>query len=385
MPSNERENKRKENQRKKDKKTKNIIYIVLIVILAILLIMKVCEINVSSIKNIVSSNSVITESYPCELSSIQGAKLICLNDKLAVCSDNNVTVLNPSNAKKEYSFDFGYAFPLYKTSGQYLLIYDQSGTRLRVDTISKNIYEKTTPKSIITATIAKNGAVAYATLDNESKSVLYVMNKNEKQLMKLDVIDGYITSIALNDSATKCSYTTVNSKDSSLITTVHTVDVSSQKEYKTFEYKDNAIFDMHYCNTNDFYVIGDKFVSLIKSGKKSVDVIKSGEGSILKFKYTTNNELVLNYSKFENDTNSVVAYISSSGKIKNSYNFKEEVKSISTKNNEITVLLPNKINVYSLTREKQKSSTSCSNSVIEALTLSSKNYVLSGQSVDILE
>lgn len=385
MPSNERENKRKENQRKKDKKTKNIIYIVLIVILACLLIMKVCEINVSSVKNIVSSNSVITDSYPYELSSVQGSNLFCVNDKLVVSSDNNVTVLNPSNAKNEFSFDFGYAVPITKTAGQYILVFDQGGTRFRIATTSKSIYEKTTQKNIITANIAKNGTVAYATLDDENKSVLCILSKTEKQLMTLEVTDGYVTSVALNDSATKCSYTTVNSTDSTLITTVHTVDVSSKKEYKTFGFKDVNVYDLHYCTSNDFYVIGDNFVSLIKSGKKCADVIKNGEGSVLKYEYTTNNELVLNYSQFENDTNSFVAYITSSGKIKNSYTFKEEVKAISTKNNEITVLLPNKINVYSLTREKEKSSTNCSNAINKAITLSSKNYVLTGQSIDVLD
>lgn len=382
MPSNERENKRKEIQKNKDKRIKNTVYIVLIIILAVLLIMKACEINVSTVKESVKINSVISDNFPYEINSLQGADLNYINNKIVVTSNNGVTVLNPGNANCDYEYNLGYASPVFNYNGQYILAYDQGGTRFRVDTVSKNIYEKTVDKSIICADVSNNGSVVYATLDDNVKAVIYILNSSENNKMTLDVSDGYVTAVALSKSGDKCAYATVNSKNATFVTTIHSIDVKSKKEGKTFELKDVNVLDLHFTSSTDFYVIGDNSLSMVKSQRKNVDIIKQGEGSIKQFDYTSNDELVLNYSHFENDTNSEIAYINSSGKIKNSYTLKEEVKDFSVKDNEITVLFPNKINVYALNRDNLKDTVSCSNSVRKAIALSSKYYVLTGNSID---
>lgn len=385
MASNERENIRKEKKRIKEAKTRRTVFIILLLILSCLIIMKVCEINIDTIKNSISTSSTIKSNYPFSTDSSSNLKLKMINSKLALFSDSNIKILNPSNANIEYSCDFGYSSPVFKNAGLYILTYDQGGTNFRVDTTTKNLYEKTVNKSIICANICKNCSVAYAILDDECKSKIVIMSKNENKKFELDVNDGYVTNITLSPNGTICSYVTVNSKNSIMISTVHTIDVSSGKELSSIDYNNSDIYALQFVSNDDIAVICHDAICYIKNGKHSSDILKKQEASIIEYKVTVSNELVVMYSDFENSTNTSISYINSSGKIKNTYKFKEEIKDFSTNSNEITVLTTNKIKVYSLTKPKEKTSVNCDNSIKNAITVSSKQYVLSGRNISVIE
>lgn len=385
MPSNERINKRKEKKRQRDKKIKTVVYGIIIAVAAALLIMKACEFNVDSFKQHFASATTVSEAYPIKMDIQQEGKMDVVNDKLAVLTDNSLSVITPSSAKLQYTFDHGYANPFVKYAGNYICMYDQSGTRLRLDTTQKPCYERVLDKSIITAAVSKNGTVAYATLGDKAKSHLVVMNSSEIVKLDINVKSGYITSIALSENGKKCAYTTVNSVNSFLQTTVHIINVDAKKDTKTFDLTGVNVFDMHYTNTNDFYIIGDNMLAMVKNQKNLVQIIKQGGCYVSKYAYTTNNELVVEYSEYENATTSKLAYINSKGKIKNSFDINGTIKYLSTNQNEITALFSDKIVVYSLNRDKIKNTSTCENGISSVHSLASKNYVLKGHSVDALD
>lgn len=385
MPSNERVNKRKEKKRKRDKKIKVALYVSLTIIAALLLILKACEIDFKGLKENIVSGASVSESYPFSVDLFQEGRLDVVNDKLAVITDNSLTVLEPASAKVLYTFDHGYVNPFVEHAGDFMLMYDQSGTRLRLDSTKKDYYEKSLDKSIITAALSKNGVVAYATLSDEAKSKLVVQNSNEIVKMELDIKDGYVTQIALNPSGTKLAYTTVNTVDSFLQTTVHTISVGDKKDTRSFDLTGVNVLDLHYSSSNDFYIIGDNMVSIVKGQKSLKEVLKQGNTVVNRYVYTQNNELVLNYAEYANATKSKLAYIKSNGKISNSFDINGDIKYLSTYSNEISALYQDKIIVYSLSHDKIKDTIPCDNSVASIHRLASKNYVLKGQSIDIIE
>lgn len=389
MPSNERQNKRNERQRQKEKKNKTVIWIVLIIILAGLIIMKVCEINFSTLKDTLYSNTSISkvqdEIYPYSLDGFDTANLSVVNDKLNILTNSSLIVLNPTDAKELNNIQHNYSNPIMSKAGNYICIIDQGATRLRLDTTSDNKFEKNLKKRIITADVAANGNVAYATLADESKSTIEVISKTTAQKAKIDVNDGYVTSIAINSAGSKLAYATVNSKDAKLITAIHTINVGATEDTAAFDLESSNLLDLHFSNSGNCYVICDDAVYVISSQKKLTDVYKKGTISTISYAYTDTNELILNYAQYSDSIQNDVSYIKSNGKIKSTVRFDKRVKSISSSSNKMTVLLDDKIKVYSLSKGEEKAEFDCRSDASCAYTLSSKHFILYGQNIDVIE
>lgn len=387
MPSNERENQRIENKKQKEKKAKRIIWIALFVVLAVLLALKVCEIDFADIKNRINSlsltSAVSENNYPVTVNVSNGESIKLVNGKLYALNESSVVSVDPASASQSYSFDHGYASPVFKSNGNYTCLFDRGGTRLRLDTTSEELYEKSFDKSIITADVANNGTIVCALFSDEAKSRIIVLNKNENKKLDYNVKDGYVTYVSLNQNASLLAYTSVNSKNAFLTTTVHILNIGSGEDEFTLEYDKSNIIDLHFNDSGNLYVLGDNFLSVIKSQKKEEVVFKKGSISTINYCYTSSNELVINYSGYDKSSKSKVAYIKSNGKVKSSFSIKGEAKSISSSSNEITVLLPQKICIYSLTKGEKKESISCDSSVNSAVKASSRVYVQYGQYIDI--
>lgn len=393
MPSHERENARKEKQRKTDAKVKRIIWIVLIVIIIALIIMKVFEIDFISIRNrFVGSDGKFSismtadeDAYPFTIDSSKDVHLYPLNDKLGVLTDSSMSVLNPSDADVLYTFNHGYSNPVLRCSGSYYCLIDQGANRLRLDTVNDAVYETKTDNTILTADVSKNGTVIYATRSDEAKSTVFVYSKALKKQMEFEVNSGYVIAAAIDLSGKKCAYAVVNSKDAKIITTVYTINVGDDKERASFEFADIDLMDLHYSGSGDLYFVGTDCVSVISSQKKQKEVYESGSVNTVCFGYTADNELVYVYSDYTESSDNTVAYINTSGKVKNSFTVNQKVKYVSSSSNEVCLLFTDSVGIYSLTKGDLKNTYKCDDTVGDVRKMSSKVFVSRRQLIDVLE
>lgn len=388
MPTNERANKLREKKRQKDKKTKIIIWSVLGVIVLTIAIMKICEIDFADVKNKISANTAVSsvseDVYPYSLNISGNTDVAVVNDKLAVLSDSSLTVFNPTSAKKTYSFEHGYTNPVMLSSGNYICTYDRGSTRLRLDTISKQLYEKTVDRNIICASLASNGTVAYASFSDDADCELTVITKTERKKMTLPIKGGYITRIAINSSGTKCTYVTVSSTDAVITSTVHTINVGDSDDTATAEFQSSNILDVTYSDSNDAYIIGDDFLSIVSSQKKFVNVFEKGTISTVNYCYTAKNELIVNYRDYSNSSESNLAYIKSNGTVKCKTTLANTVKYLSSSGNNVTVLFPDGVSTYSLSKFESKKTYKCDSSINSVHSLGSKIYIQYGQYIDVM-
>lgn len=388
MPTNERANKIREKKRQKDKKTKVIIWSVIGVIALTLVIMKICEIDFADVKNKISAKTAVStvseDVYPYSLDISGNADVRVVNDKLAVLSDSSLTVFNPTNAKKTYSFEHGYTNPVMLSSGNYICTYDRGSTRLRLDTTSKQLYEKTVDRNIICASLASNGTLAYASFSDDADCELTVITKTERKKMTLPIKGEYITRIAINSSGTKCTYVTVSSTDAVITSTVHTINVGDSEDTATAEYQSSNILDVTYSDSNVAYILGDDFLSIVSSQKKFVNVFEKGTISTVNYCYTAKNELVLNYRDYSNSSESNLAYVKSNGAVKCKTTLGDTVKYLSSSGNNVTVLFPNGVSTYSLSKFESKKTYKCDSSINSVHSLGSKIYIQYGQYIDVM-
>lgn len=392
MASNERENARKERARQKDKRNKRIIWFILILVIVVLAVMRVSEIDFKSIRNryfddkgkLTVSMTTDEDAYPYALDTSSGVRIKSVNDKLSVLTANSLTILNPSNANKLYSFDHGYANPMISYAGNYTCLVDQGGTRIRLDTNTDNLYEQSLQRTILTADVANNGTVIYATQGEKSKSSLVVLSKQLKKLMELDINDGYVVSVSIDSSGKRCAYATINSVNAVMQTTIHTINVGDDEDTAKFTYDGINVLDLTY-QSSSLYVVCDNMVSVITSQKKEHIVFKNGTISTQLYTYTPSGELIIDYSDFSGANENTIAYVKPNAKVKTTINLDKRVKNISASQKEITALFNDKVINYSITKGEEKSSVQCDDSLRSADSISSKTFVQRGQMLDILE
>ena len=392
MPSQKRENERKEKELKNQQRTKRIIWIVLAVIVVALIIMRLCEVDFKELKNrffyneghLTFSMTTKENAYPFVLSSSGGVKVEPIGDKLSILNDNSMTVINPSDAKVIYTFNHGFANPVIKYAGNFYCIIDQGATRLRLDRSNKNVFETTTDMPIVCADVAKNGNIVYITREQNGKSYLTVINSTLKKLMSLEIKEGYSIYCAIDSSGKKLAYATADSKGADFITTVYTVNLGDEEPRASFEFKNSSLMDLHYATASDLYYISTSGVSVIKNQKRLSETFKEGSVNTVCYNYTKDNELVYVYSKYASANENKLVYINSSGRVKTEIDLKKKPKSI-TASSEICVLFSDRIVTYSLTKGDVKKTYKCDDSITSANKISTKIFVSRQKLIDVID
>jgi len=391
MPSQKRENERREKQLKNERKTKTIIWIVLILVVFVLIIMRLFEIDFSAVKNrFIDENGRLTfsmttneDAYPFALSSSVGVNIQPIGDKLCIQNDTSLSVINPSDAKVLYTFNHGFANPIAKYAGNFICLFDQGGTRIRLDRANKNVFETKTDKPIICADVAKNGNIVYITRLENGKAQINVINSTLKKLMNITVKEGYVVSVAIDSSGKKIAYAAVDSKDSGFVTTVFTINLGDKEPRHSIDFENSTLMELHYSNPSELYYISTSGVSVIKNQKKAYDTFKTGEVNTVCYNFTNDNELVYVYSEYSSASENKLVYINSSGKVKTEIELKQKPKYVSA-TNDICVLYHDKVVTYSLTKGEVKQTYKCDDSVSSADKISTKIFINRNKQLDVL-
>lgn len=382
MADNQRELQRKEKRAKKDKRNKTIIWIIIAVIVIILAVMKICEININSVKDrftdsdgkFTLTQGVVDDNFPYNLDSSRNVIIKNVNKKIGILTPSSFTVLDSGDAEAEYTFDHGYSNPIMRSSGIYTLLFDQGAKSIRLDTTSDNVYETEAKRNIFCADVAKNGTVAYAATSKEKKCDIYVYNKSLKEQLSYSTSDGYVVAIAINDSGNKLAFVVVNSENARLKSMLYTMNVGSDETAAQIELPQGNVIDLKY-SSNNVYVIGDSYLSIISNQKKAEEIYKQGTVSTVAYTFTPSDDLILVYNSYTNSTDNTVARIRPNGKIKKETKITGTVKSVSASSSAVSVLTGNEIISFKLSSLEQTRSTAVDDSVKSICRMGSEVFV----------
>ncbi len=361
MSSNQREIQRRDKRAQKERKTKRIIWIILIVIIAILVVMKVFEVNVNSVKDRFTdeegkfsiSEGVENTNFPYYLDSSENVTVRNINNKLGIMTPTTFTVLNSADAKVEYTFDHGYSNPVLVSSGIYTLIYDQGQSNYRLDTVSSSVYAETMENSILCCDITKNGTAAIATTSTSKLCEVNVYNKSLSNICHLEISEGYIIDIAINDGATRLACAVVSSEGGNFINKVYVYDVNKEANISVTELPQGSLADLNY-TSKSLFAVGDTYLGVIKGDKNYHDVYEQGQIVTQHYTYTPAGELVIAFGSYNNSTENTIALVKPSGKVKSELSFDGMIKDISASSNMVSVLTGNEINGIVLTSGEVK-------------------------------
>lgn len=388
MATNQREIERKEKREKKQHKNTLIFWCVVLVIVLVLLIMKLCEIDYTELKNqisakISSSQSVSDdEKFPYVLESSEGVVITELGNKISVLNDENISVVDSSDAKQIFIDEHGFANPVMNVGGSYSVAFDQGSNKYRLDTQKDNVYKSTADNTILCAAVSGSGTVAMALTSSEAKSEIAVLNKSLDEKLRYSVSAGYVTDIAVDDNANRIAFAVIHSENAAFYTTVYTMNVGDTSPKAEFTYP-STVLDIRFSGSK-LFVIGTDFVSVISSMKNEEKVFEQGSINTVSFFYNSSGNLVLAYTEYTGQTDNKIALIQPSGKVKTDITLGTDIKDISASSSEISVLTDDSLIVYSISKGEVKNQYSVDDSYSSILQMSSKIFAKHRSYIELL-
>lgn len=378
MASEQREAQRRERKREKDKKTRRIIWILLAATVLILAILRLCEIDFSSVKQTLTGGSgsisgQLDGDYPYTLDTSEKVTVLKQGSKLAVLTASSVTVLNPSDAKVEFTAVHGYSNPVAKTSDSYLLTFDQGAKKLRLDYSGENLYEISAENAVLCADVADNGSIVYASTSSEKRSDVFVLSKTQNEKLRYSTSYGFVTNAAISSNGKTVAFVAMNSEDARLLSKLYIIHVGDSEPYAAFDIKSSHVLDLSFKGSS-LYVLGNDFLSVV-SGDKMSSVIKQGEMNAVSFDYTPSGELVLAYNTYSNSTENTLIRVSGSGKIKSTLQLSGAVKDLSAASGDVSVLFSDRIDTYAFADAEKKAALACTDSVRSITRMSSGVFI----------
>jgi len=268
----------------KNKWKKIIITIVLILVLLGTLIpvgmyLGSSDFRVWADKNILRKN-VEENSLPIiDMNSNDNTNVYVYASSILTLENNELTIYNKS-AKKVGTINVSITKPLFCSSGDYLLVADEGGTKVYLvynDTIQ---WEKDVEGQIVAITVNKNGAAGVIVKGTAYKSVIIMYDITGNESFKTFLSTTSATNLAISDDNKYLSFIEINTTRATIASKVKTIDAEkalsnpSESIINTYDANaDELLLKLKYKN-DKLTVLADDGAYLYENGQKEkiVDV-----------------------------------------------------------------------------------------------------------------
>lgn len=185
------EDKQKHIKNLKEKKKKNIIGLavfVLIALIAVTVFLRISE-NIARKAPYIPTISS-TDDFPIEYPDAAPYQAELCGPCFLTVSKDNLTIYG--DIKRTVKLE--YSNPVVKTSFSRILIYENGGSRLRVDSEAENIYNKSFDGEILFAVISRENYIAVCYQKNTSKVFVEVYDDLGRNIYNISSADMFITA-----------------------------------------------------------------------------------------------------------------------------------------------------------------------------------------------
>ncbi len=385
--------KRKEKNKKKPKKKitidfKNVKRLKLTsIIIVVLLLVTIAAAQFGGVTFATVWDSILTffaglgsgDGYPYQVDGITIKDANITNSDLVLVYDDNVTVLD-STAKELSSLAHNYDHPVISSNSGRVLLYDEGGTKFRVQSKTRVLYEKQMPYMILTGAMGKNGTVAVASRAADAQSMLTVYNNKEKEIFVWKCAQENIISCDVSDNGKLFAVSVLGVENGSVYSKVYIFDKKSSSPKTSFTYPDSAVSTVRFLSNETLFVLGNNMCSVInKDGvEQKIDVSVNTPYMI---HISDNNTAVLVLSKYSSTTQKIINVYDKTGAALFTREIDGFVKSVSTDGKYIAVLTDKDVQIYDIKGELK--GTAEVNADAEKVMVSGKNtYVYSADKIE---
>ncbi len=319
------------------------------------------------------------EGYPYSMDGIKIEDAGMTNSDLVLVYDDTVKILD-STAKELSNLSHKYDHPVMNSNSGRILLYDEGGTKFRVQSKTRVLYEKELDHMILTAAMGKDGSAAVATRADGAESMLTVYDKQHKEVFVWKCSKEHIISCDISDNGKLYAVSVLGVQNGSVYSKVYIFDKKETKAKASFEYTDSAISSVQFLSNETLMILGDNVCELVKDYKVSqrVDVSVNTPS---KLHISDNNTAVLVLSKYSSTTQKIIKVYNKSGTELFTQEIDGLVKSVSTDGKYVAVLTDSSVQIYNMKGEL--SGSAAVNTDAEKVIVSSRNtYVYSMNKIE---
>ena len=319
------------------------------------------------------------DGYPYQLNGITIDDGDITNSDLVLVYDDSVKVLD-STAKELSSITHTYDHPVISSNSGRVLLYDEGGTKFRVQSKTRVIYEKQLSYMILTGSMGKNGTVAIASRAEDAQSMLTVSNNKEKEVFVWKCAQENIISCDVSDNGKLFAVSVLGVSNGSVYSKVYIFDKKSSSPKVTFDYPDSAVSSVRFLSNETLFVLGNNMCSVINEDgvERKIDV---SVNTPYKIHISDNNTAVLVLSKYSSTTQKIINVYDKTGAALFTREIDGFVKSVSTDGKYVAVLTDKNVQIYNMKGEL-KGSADVDADAEEVMVSGRKTYVYSADTIE---
>ncbi|MDO4156412.1 MAG: DUF5711 family protein [Oscillospiraceae bacterium] len=229
----------------------------------------------------------------------------------AALVEDNLFILNASylylyslHGDLKDTRQLAYSKPVMKSNENFALLYENGGTRFRVDRQSRNIYTKNMDNPIITGAVSPDGVVALVTESDLYSCVLQIFDKNGKKLYTRNCIER-LSDIAFTADSTGCVFTELSAADGDVITTMKRIEFDETDFVWESESLSTLSLNVSLTENDHTCVIGDTACAYYNE-KGQLDSMYAYTGTLKSYAMEAGNAAILVWDEKKRETKLVL-------------------------------------------------------------------------------
>lgn len=318
------------------------------------------------------------DGYPYQVSGDPIIDATITKSDIVLLYDDSVKILN-STAKELSDLPHDYDHPKLKANSGRVLLYEQGGKKLRVQSKTRVLYEKEMENIIYTAAIGKDGTVAVGTRANNAETKLTVFDSNQKAVFIWECANEYIVSCDVSDNGKYFVVSAIGVKNGAEYSKVHIFNRKESSAVASFQY-DSAITSVEFLSNETVMIMGKSVCEIINEGQVSQKIDVSVHTPSKLF-ISDNNTAILVLSRYSSTTQKIIKVYNKAGEELFSTEIDGLVKSVSTDGKYIAVLTDKNVQIFN--QKGEMTGFASVNADAGKVLVSSRNtYVYSADRVD---
>ena len=218
------------------------------------------------------------DGYPVTLSGSTVLQIEQVDGRLAVLTDTALLLYN-DNGGELVRRSHGYSDPLLKADGNYMLVVEQGGTRLRLETRRSTVLEMTAENKILTAAVGANGNFALVTKSTQGYlSEICVYNKKGDKLYRRRFADQMAVAAAFSPDGKHIAAAGLTAQEGAVKSTLTVFELGSTEPEASYESVGLMLMDVKYFANGSLCAVGDTALWVVEPGGQ-LDVKATYENS----------------------------------------------------------------------------------------------------------
>ena len=187
-----------------------------------------------------------------------------LGGYLSILSDSYLHVYEHGGSTKNIRQQT-YGNAILRTEGEFGLVYESGGTRFRLETAEKAVYEKSVSDQIIYGTVSAKGYAALITMSDTCACKLFIFNEKGHQIHQRDCVEQLSCLCFLPDS-TGCYAVSIGTEAGSMQSYVHKYSFSEKSAIWKSKPLDTFAISVYNTNDGGVCLIGDRRAAYLTAG-----------------------------------------------------------------------------------------------------------------------